>query len=88
MLSRQSAGELIIRLRRTAREFAELHRDDLALPMPERHGTSLLLAVRPWEPRAFRALRRDVPGAAPAGRLVYPQLGAQAPGAKRRSAKK
>jgi transcriptional regulator with XRE-family HTH domain len=88
MLSRQSAGELIVRLRRTAREFAELHRDDLALPMPERHGTSLLLAVRPWEPRAFRALRRDVTGAAPAGPLVYPQLGAQPAFLKRRGAKK
>ncbi len=34
MLSRQSAEELIVRLRRTAREFAELHQDDLALPIP------------------------------------------------------
>ena len=77
MLSRHSTGELIVRLRRTASEFAELHRDDVALPISERHGTSLLLAIRPWEPRAFRALRRDKSGIAPAGPLVYPQLGAQ-----------
>ncbi len=87
MLSRQSAGELIVRLRRTAREFAELHRDDLALPISDRHGTSLLLAVRPWEPRAFRALRRDANGVAPAGPLVYPPLETRPPQVKRRGAK-
>jgi transcriptional regulator with XRE-family HTH domain len=87
MLSRQSMGELIIRLRRTAREFAELHRDDLGLPISERHGTSLLLAVRPWEPRAFRALRRDGTGAAPAGPLAFPQLGEMPVSAKGRRAK-
>jgi transcriptional regulator with XRE-family HTH domain len=86
MLSRQSLGELIVRLRRTAREFAELHRDDLRLPISERHGTSLLLAVRPWEPRAFRALRRDGPGTKPVGPPVYPQLGAiPVPGTRKRS---
>ena len=77
MLSRQASGELITRLRRTAREFADLHRDDQRLPIADRHGTSMLLAMRPWEPRAFRALRRDAPGAKSAGPLVYPQLGPQ-----------
>jgi len=87
MLSRQSAGELITRLRRTAREFADLHRDDQRLPIAERHGTSMLLAMRPWEPRAFRALRRDASGATPASPLVYPQLGPQPPaGTRKRSA--
>jgi transcriptional regulator with XRE-family HTH domain len=86
MLSRASASELIVRLRRTAREFAELHRDDIRLPLSDRHGTSLLLALRPWEPRAFRALRRNAPGTTPAGPPVYLQLGAQAvPAARKRS---
>jgi transcriptional regulator with XRE-family HTH domain len=85
MLSRQSAAELIVRLRETAREFAELHRDDLILPISQRHGTSLLLAVRPWEPRAFRALRRGKTGVAPPGPLMYPQLGATGLGAEKRS---
>ena len=43
MLSRHSASELIGRLREVAREFAALHREDIALPLAERHGTSLLL---------------------------------------------
>jgi transcriptional regulator with XRE-family HTH domain len=87
MLSRQSAGELIIRLRRVAREFAELHRDDRRLPIADRHGTSLLLALRPWEPRAFRALRRDAADVTPAGPLAFPQLGATSPRAPRRRGK-
>ena len=85
MLSRQSTAELIVRLRQTAREFAELHQDDLARPISRRHGTSLLLAVRPWEPRAFRALRRGKSGVVRPGPLMYPQLGANGLGAAKRS---
>jgi len=59
MLSRDSMTELCARLRRAAREFAELHRDDLGLPLASRHGTSLLLAMRAWEPRLFREVRRE-----------------------------
>ena len=51
MLSGKSTTELIGRMRKLAAEFAEMHRDDLALPLPQRHGTSVLLAIRPWEPR-------------------------------------
>jgi len=87
MLSPQSTTELIVRLRRTAREFEELHRDDRGLPISERHGTSLLLAVRPWEPRAFRALRRAGEGATPTGPLAFPQLGTAPHQPKRRRAK-
>ncbi|HQU50580.1 MAG TPA: helix-turn-helix transcriptional regulator [Casimicrobiaceae bacterium] len=61
MLSHASSAELVARLRRVARDFAEQHRDDLRLPLAQRFGTSLLVAMRPWEPRAFRKLRR--PGA-------------------------
>jgi transcriptional regulator with XRE-family HTH domain len=88
MLSRQSTAELIVRLRQTAREFAELHQDDLARPISKRHGTSLLLAVRPWEPKAFRALRRGEAGVAPAGPMVYPQLGATGLVPEKRSARR
>ena len=59
MLSRDSMTELCARLRRVAREFAELHRDDLALPLASRYGTSLLLATRAWEPKFFRNVRRE-----------------------------
>ena len=59
MLSRDSMTELCARLRRVAREFADLHRDDLSLPLASRHGTSLLLATRAWEPKLFRDVRRE-----------------------------
>jgi transcriptional regulator with XRE-family HTH domain len=58
MLSTKSAAELIARMRKLAAEFEEMHRDDLGLAIGQRHGTSVLLAARPWEPKIFLALRR------------------------------
>lgn len=86
MLSGSSTTEVIARLRRAAGDFAELHAADRALPLAERHGTSVLLAIRPWEPRAFRALRRVGRAPVPAGRLLGPVIGgvASAPVRKRR----
>ena len=72
MLSRRSSADLIARLKDLARDFAELHRDDVALPLGERHGASLLLATRAWEPRAFRDLRRADRPPAPAGGALHP----------------
>ena len=74
MLSAKSTTELIARMRKLASEFAEMHRDDLRLPKSQRHGTSALLAIRPWEPRAFRALRRPDRSPVPAGRFLEPAL--------------
>ena len=75
MRSRASTTALITQLRRVAREFAELHRDDLTLPFAQRFGTSLLVAMRPWEPRAFLKLRRADAPPAPVGRLLSLQPG-------------
>jgi hypothetical protein len=72
MLSGSSTAELIARMRRLAAEFADMHRADLRLPKPKRHGTSLLLAIRPWEPRAFRALRRPDRSPVSAGSFPHP----------------
>jgi transcriptional regulator with XRE-family HTH domain len=46
------------RLLRLVQEFAELHKDCVGAPAGERYGTSLLLAMRPWELAAFEGLRR------------------------------
>lgn len=75
MLSRASSAELVTRLRRVARDFAEQHREDLALPLASRVGTSLLVALRPWEPRAFRQLRRAGARGVSNGRLLQLQQG-------------
>ena len=58
MLSRSSNAALQSRLRRLGAEFSELHQQDLELPLAERFGTSMLLAVRPWTPDSFKRLQR------------------------------
>lgn len=59
MLSHASATELVGELRRVARDFAQRHRADVALPLAQRFGTSLLVAMRPFELAQFTRLRRD-----------------------------
>jgi len=73
MLSHASSTELIGELRRVARDFAQRHRGDVGLPLAQRFGTSLLIAMRPFELRAFTKLRREGAKARPAERLL--QLG-------------
>jgi transcriptional regulator with XRE-family HTH domain len=70
MLSNASISELLGELRRVARDFAQRHRADIGLPLPQRYGTSLLIAMRPWELRAFRNLRREGAMPGPAERLL------------------
>jgi hypothetical protein len=70
MLSEASLAELVGELRRVARDFAHRHRGDLGLPLPQRFGTSLLIALRPWELRAFGQLRREGAMAGPSERLL------------------
>lgn len=88
MLSRKSTADVIARLRRVAGDFAELHAADRSLPLSDRHGTSVLLAIRPWEPRAFQTLRRHGQAPVPAGRLLNPMVvgGARRAPARRRTA--
>lgn len=52
---RQAQEELAI----LARRFAQLHEDSKSLPLHEKTGVGLLLALRPWEPKAFVKLRRE-----------------------------
>jgi transcriptional regulator with XRE-family HTH domain len=84
MLSRASMTEVIARLRRVAAEFTEIHNADLSLPLQVRQGASLLLAIRPWEPRAFRALRRRERAPVTAGRLLQAGVPLPAGRARRR----
>jgi transcriptional regulator with XRE-family HTH domain len=58
MLSKRSAAAIVARLRRIAREFSELHNDDVKLPLNERSAMSMLVAIRQWELEAFANLRR------------------------------
>ena len=57
-LSAEARTVLLARLEQLALEYAEQHNADAWLPMEKRYPLSLCLAVRPWEPEAFRELRR------------------------------
>ena len=70
MLSADGNAAMQARIRRLAAEFADLHQGDLALPLSQRYGTSLLVAVRPWIPDAFRKFRRK-PGRLISGPLDH-----------------
>ena len=58
MLSRGSNAAMMKKMDRLVAEFNELHDEDSALPLAERFGSSLLVAIRPWEFDYFRALKR------------------------------
>lgn len=58
MLSPASQVRLLERIERLCQEFAELHAEDASLPLAERHGACVLVAMRRWEPPAFAALKR------------------------------
>lgn len=62
MLSVRSNAALLERLKQVAAEFSQQHQDDARLPFAERHAVSLLLAARPWMPKAFQALLRQGAG--------------------------
>jgi len=60
MLSDASNAELRRKLKQLARDFDMLNREDTALPLEERHGNTVLLAVRDWHYKGFAPFRRDV----------------------------
>jgi DNA-binding Xre family transcriptional regulator len=58
MLSRASVLKLHASMQALARELDDLVTQDRSLPVAERYGVSLLLALRPWEFSEFTRLRR------------------------------
>ncbi|MBK7685302.1 MAG: hypothetical protein IPJ25_04215 [Rhodocyclaceae bacterium] len=58
MLTPQANARFQQRLQRLLVEFAELHADCIQAPSDKRFGTSVLVALRPWEPQVLEALRR------------------------------
>lgn len=58
MLSKQSCGALLERLKQVAAEFAQQHQHEIRLPLEQRHAISFIVAARPWVPQAFKTLLR------------------------------
>lgn len=57
-VSDASRVSLLSRLQQVAEAYSEQHVADACLPLNQRHAVSVWLAVRSWEPRMFKALRR------------------------------
>lgn len=58
MLSRSSNAVLLKKFEQLETEFDELNRHDRRLPIAQRFGYSMVLAIRPWHPAAFEPFRR------------------------------
>jgi len=58
MLSPANSSQLVMKLRKVALEFSEMHNDDKNMAIGERRPASVLLALRPWELDDFNKLRR------------------------------
>lgn len=59
MLSRASNEAITKKMEKLVAEFTNLHDEDTSLPLEQRFGTSVVLAIRAWEFSAFRELRRN-----------------------------
>lgn len=58
MISRAAIAEICKKITHLAQEMSELNIESEALPLDERFGTSLMMAIRPWEIQVFEELRR------------------------------
>lgn len=58
MLSWAANAQLQERILRLVAEFTESHRRDSTLPLSDRHGNGLMIALRPFDFGAFEALKR------------------------------
>ncbi len=59
MFSRDANAEIIRRIKQLAENAHDLRQDSESLPLPERYGCSLIMAIRPWEVKVFDELRRE-----------------------------
>ncbi len=58
MYSRPANAELIKKIRHLAEDAHELESESESLPLDERFGCSIVMAIRPWELELFNQLRR------------------------------
>ncbi|MDR3501464.1 MAG: helix-turn-helix transcriptional regulator [Legionella sp.] len=59
MLSEQDNLLFQKTLNETANKFITLCRDTTDIPLEQRHGTALIVAIRPWVPEIFDSLKRE-----------------------------
>jgi hypothetical protein len=59
MISREGNAEIIRKIQHLAQEMHDLNVESESLPLEQRFGTSLMMAIRPWEINVFSELRRS-----------------------------
>jgi hypothetical protein len=59
MLTQPAYAQLQGEIHKLRSKLAALHNESLSAPLSEKRGTALLLAMRVWEPLAFRKLKRS-----------------------------
>ena len=59
MISRGANAEIIRKMQHLAKEMYDMNLESEALPLEQRFGTSLMMAIRPWEIQVFKDLRRE-----------------------------
>jgi hypothetical protein len=58
MFSRAANAEIIRKIKRLEEDVKGLRDESDSLPLDERFGCTMLMAIRPWEPGVFEELRR------------------------------
>ncbi|RDE18292.1 XRE family transcriptional regulator [Motiliproteus coralliicola] len=58
LISTQSNGELQQRMQKLLNEFTDQCRKDASLPLDQRHGTTLVVAMRQWQSSLFSDYQR------------------------------
>ncbi len=59
MISRNANADLIKKMQYLAQEMNDMNLASESLPLDQRFGTSLMMAIRPWEINVFQDLRRS-----------------------------
>jgi len=58
MISSTANAEIIKKIQHLAQEMNDMNMESESLPLNQRFGTSLMMAIRPWEINVFEELRR------------------------------
>jgi DNA-binding Xre family transcriptional regulator len=58
MISTTANAEIIKKIQHLAQEMNDMNLESESLPLDQRFGTSLMMAIRPWEINVFEELRR------------------------------
>jgi len=59
LLGRSSQNVILRKIDALVKEFAQLHKQDIGIPMMDKSNVGIVIAQRPWELSAFKSLHRE-----------------------------